>query len=44
MRVDDSSWWARRRWKIGFDCRVTDLDRFGICGRTHGFHTRLQWV
>jgi phosphate-selective porin OprO/OprP len=38
------TWWATRRWKIGFDYGLTDLDRFGAHGWTNGFHTRLQWT
>jgi phosphate-selective porin len=38
------NWWATRRWKIGFDYGVILLDRFGIDGVTHAFHTRFQWA
>ena len=38
------SWWATRRWKIGVDYSVTNLDRFTTHGRTGGLHTRLQWI
>jgi len=38
------NWWATRRWKIGFDYGLTDLDRFNAHGLTHAFHTRFQWV
>ena len=38
------NWWATRRWKIGFDYGLTDLDRFDTHGWTHSFHTRLQWI
>ena len=38
------SWWATRRWKFGFDCGLTDLDRFNIHGTTNSFHTRIQWI
>jgi phosphate-selective porin len=38
------NWWATRRWKIGFDYGVINLDRDGLNGLTHAFHTRLQWA
>jgi phosphate-selective porin len=38
------NWWATRRWKIGFDYGVINLDRGGLNGLTHAFHTRLQWA
>jgi phosphate-selective porin len=38
------NWWATRRWKVGFDYGLIELNRFGIKGRTHAFHTRFQWV
>jgi phosphate-selective porin OprO/OprP len=38
------NWWATRRWKIGFDYGRTGLDRDGVHGVTHAFHTRFQWV
>jgi hypothetical protein len=28
------NWWATRRWKIGFDYGLIELDRFGIRGVT----------
>ena len=33
------NWWATRRWKIGFDYGHIDLDRSGLSGITHAFHT-----
>jgi phosphate-selective porin len=38
------NWWATRRWKIGFDYGLINLDRMGISGVTHAFHTRFQWA
>jgi hypothetical protein len=38
------NWWATRRWKIGFDYGLINLDRMGISGATHAFHTRFQWA
>jgi hypothetical protein len=38
------NWWATRRWKIGFDYGVINLDRDGLHGLTHAFHTRMQWA
>jgi len=38
------NWWATRRWKIGFDYGLIELDRGGRSGITHAFHTRFQWV
>jgi phosphate-selective porin len=38
------NWWATRRWKIGFDYGFITLERSGIGGVTHAFHTRFQWV
>jgi phosphate-selective porin len=38
------NWWATRRWKVGFDYGYIQLDRDGLTGVTHAFHTRLQWV
>ena len=38
------SWWATRRWKIGFDYGLTDLNRAGVHGVTNSLHTRVQWV
>jgi hypothetical protein len=38
------NWWATRRWKIGFDYGHINLDRVGIDGVTHAFHTRFQWA
>jgi phosphate-selective porin len=38
------NWWATRRWKIGFDYGLTDLDRNGVNGITRAFHTRMQWA
>ena len=38
------NWWATRRWKIGFDYGVINLDRDGLNGLTHAFHTRFQWA
>jgi len=38
------NWWATRRWKIGFDYGLTELDRFGTHGWTNSFHPRIQWV
>jgi phosphate-selective porin len=38
------NWWATRRWKLGFDYGFVDLDRGGLTGVTHAFHSRLQWV
>ena len=39
-----TNWWATRRWKIGFDYGVINLDRDGLNGLTHAFHTRFQWA
>jgi phosphate-selective porin len=38
------NWWATRRWKIGFDYGLINLNRGGLNGVTHAFHTRFQWV
>jgi len=38
------NWWATRRWKIGVDYWVANLDRFGTTGLTHAIHTRFQWI
>jgi phosphate-selective porin len=38
------NWWATRRWKVGFDYGLIELNRDGRNGRTHAFHTRFQWV
>jgi phosphate-selective porin len=38
------NWWATRRWKHGFDYGHITLDRAGLVGITHAFHTRFQWV
>jgi phosphate-selective porin len=38
------NWWATRRWKVGFDYGIITLDRDGLKGITHAFHTRFQWV
>jgi phosphate-selective porin OprO/OprP len=38
------NWWATRRWKVGFDYGLIELDRKGMTGTTHAFHTRFQWV
>lgn len=38
------NWWATRRWKIGFDYGLINLNRAGLDGLTHAFHTRFQWV
>jgi phosphate-selective porin OprO/OprP len=38
------NWWATRRWKVGFDYGFINLNRIGLNGVTHAFHTRLQWV
>jgi phosphate-selective porin len=38
------NWWATRRWKLGFDYGLIELDRFDTRGVTHAFHTRVQWV
>jgi phosphate-selective porin len=38
------NWWATRRWKVGFDYGYIDLERRGLNGITHAFHTRFQWV
>src|SRR5262245_19447134 len=38
------NWWATRRWKIGFDYGLINLDRDGLNGVTHAFPTRLQSV
>jgi phosphate-selective porin len=38
------NWWATRRWKLGFDYGYIQLDRDGLTGVTHAFHTRFQWV
>jgi phosphate-selective porin len=38
------NWWATRRWKVGFDYGLINLQRAGLTGLTHAFHTRLQWV
>ena len=38
------NWWATRRWKIGFDYGHINLNRGGLRGITHAFHTRFQWV
>jgi phosphate-selective porin len=38
------NWWATRRWKVGFDYGLINLDRMGISGVTHAFHTRFQWA
>jgi hypothetical protein len=37
-------WWATRRWKIGADCGLTELDRFGKSGTTRSLHMRIQWI
>ena len=38
------NWWATRRWKVGFDHGLINLNRFSLNGVTHAFHTRLQWI
>ena len=38
------NWWATRRWKVGFDYGLIGLNRDGLYGHTHAFHTRFQWV
>jgi hypothetical protein len=38
------NWWATRRWRVGFDYGLINLDRGGFNGRTYAFHTRFQWV
>jgi phosphate-selective porin len=38
------NWWATRRWKVGFDYGLIKLDRDGLNGLTHAFHTRFQWA
>jgi phosphate-selective porin OprO/OprP len=38
------NWWATRRWKVGFDYGLINLNRDGLNGITHAFHTRWQWV
>jgi phosphate-selective porin len=38
------NWWATRRWKVGFDYGRITLNRNGLDGVTHAFHTRFQWV
>jgi phosphate-selective porin OprO/OprP len=38
------NWWATRRWKVGFDYGRINLDRDGLIGITHAFHTRFQWA
>jgi len=38
------NWWATRRWKLGFDYGLIDLDRDGLNGVTHAFHSRIQWA
>jgi phosphate-selective porin len=38
------SWWATRRWKLGFDYGLIDLNRAGLSGITHALHTRFQWI
>jgi len=38
------NWWATRRWKVGFDYGLVNLNRGGLNGITHAFHTRMQWV
>jgi phosphate-selective porin OprO and OprP len=38
------NWWATRRWKIGADYGLTELDRFGKSGTTQSLHMRMQWI
>lgn len=38
------NWWTTRRWKLGVDYGLTDLDRFGVHGLTNAVHFRAQWV
>ena len=38
------NWWATRRWKVGFDHGLINLNRFSLNGVTDAFHTRLQWI
>src|SRR5262245_36209259 len=38
------NWWATWRWKLGFDYGFIRLNRDGLHGITHAFHTRFQWV
>jgi len=38
------NWWATRRWKVGFDYGLINLNRDTRSGVTHAFHTRFQWV
>ena len=38
------NWRATCRWKVGFDYGVMNLERAGVDGLTHAFHTRLQWI
>ena len=38
------NWWATRRWKLGIDYGVTNLDRLGLQGLTQAVHLRTQWV
>lgn len=38
------NWWATRRWKVGVDYGLIQLDRFDTQGLTHAIHTRIQWV
>jgi phosphate-selective porin len=38
------NWWATRRWKVGLDYGLINLNRFSLNGVTHAFHTRLQWI
>jgi phosphate-selective porin OprO and OprP len=38
------NWSATRRWKIGFDYGLINVDRLGLTGLTHAFHTRFQWA
>ena len=38
------NWWATRRWKIGADYGLTELDRFGKSGTTQSLHMRIQWI
>jgi len=38
------SWWATRRWRIGAEYGLTDLDRSGLDGLTRALHLRFQWI
>src|SRR5262249_14509388 len=38
------NWWATRRWRLGVNYGVTNLDRFGVHGLTQTVHLRTQWV